>query len=278
MDDWISVKDRLPEDARAVLVCDAEEGRSCKGQWFTAGCAEWSWNDERVKNITHWLPIPDLPKAEPRLPFHYGYSETFERWRVYHRATGCVCGFSSESEAQKVCDRLNKIQRTEPEDQLPEPSEPESGPSLPFCVIQRDALMPSSIVGLWGLYHIEKGWICDVCDGKEAERIRDRLNKLWQLEREDRLSESKIPRCPQCDVALSLIVVNKPTTSHTYWECPRCGKEEHPIKEAVTWSQCKDCGWWLHDDGEPIRYCCYLGIMTEATEGCYGFRKKRSDQ
>jgi len=63
---WISVDDRLPEDARPVIVAGGCGHYSRKyKRWFS--------NMERNKfgeyleiqwNVTHWMPIPELPDGE----------------------------------------------------------------------------------------------------------------------------------------------------------------------------------------------------------------------
>ena len=64
--EWISVKDRLPEDDSDVLAYlrIGEESRICpanyaKGMWF-----DWIFNTPVTESITHWMPIPQPPKGE----------------------------------------------------------------------------------------------------------------------------------------------------------------------------------------------------------------------
>ena len=68
--EWISVKDRLPEDsndgyADAVLVTD---GFVQHMAYFVGG--EWRFAESgEIKEpmwyrITHWMPLPELPKGE----------------------------------------------------------------------------------------------------------------------------------------------------------------------------------------------------------------------
>lgn len=60
MNNWISVKDRLPEENIRVLVCINSEqsytkldtDRILKGKWV-----RWS-ND-----VTHWQPLPEPPEV-----------------------------------------------------------------------------------------------------------------------------------------------------------------------------------------------------------------------
>lgn len=63
--EWISVKDRLPEDMVDVLTCDAKG--NIHVMWhhhdfmhpFNVGR-----NDLRYYPVTHWMPLPQPPKGE----------------------------------------------------------------------------------------------------------------------------------------------------------------------------------------------------------------------
>lgn len=59
--EWISVKDRLPEYMRPVIVCrkggKVEQGHRDIGDW-------WKVYGTRTKNVTHWMPLPEPPKEE----------------------------------------------------------------------------------------------------------------------------------------------------------------------------------------------------------------------
>ena len=56
--DWISVKDKLPEMYVDVIVCRrgsaVESGRRINDGW-------WKVFGVRVKDVTHWQPLPDPP-------------------------------------------------------------------------------------------------------------------------------------------------------------------------------------------------------------------------
>lgn len=66
--EWTSVKDRLPEEGETVLVfgywhekfqplmCYLSPHR--KGEWFTSVAGQ------QVYTVTHWMPLPDMPKEE----------------------------------------------------------------------------------------------------------------------------------------------------------------------------------------------------------------------
>ena len=64
--EWISVKDRLPEDDSDVLAYsrNGEEGRIypanyAKGMWF-----DCIFTTPATDTTTHWMPLPEPPKGE----------------------------------------------------------------------------------------------------------------------------------------------------------------------------------------------------------------------
>lgn len=66
MNEWISVKDRLPECGVNVLVTD---GIHQMVTWceFVDGTFQWVDNfieyvNVRFKPVTHWMPLPEPPK------------------------------------------------------------------------------------------------------------------------------------------------------------------------------------------------------------------------
>lgn len=63
MPNWISVKDKLPEEFAPVIVCRrspklgivVEQGyKDVRDWWRVPGC--------RTRSVTHWMPFPDPPK------------------------------------------------------------------------------------------------------------------------------------------------------------------------------------------------------------------------
>lgn len=61
MSEWISVKDRLPEDNQRAIVYRPEMSESDVG----AVSVQFGWNCKRKKtDITHWMPLPEPPKED----------------------------------------------------------------------------------------------------------------------------------------------------------------------------------------------------------------------
>lgn len=66
--EWISVKDRLPERDRKVLVIDGHNGIHILAFWRKNG-NEWEWITEtygvsRKNDVKMWMPLPEPPKEE----------------------------------------------------------------------------------------------------------------------------------------------------------------------------------------------------------------------
>ena len=64
MNEWISVKDRLPERMTPVLVCRkkgeeriVEQGRRDVMDW-------WKVYGTRTKAVEYWMPLPEPPEPE----------------------------------------------------------------------------------------------------------------------------------------------------------------------------------------------------------------------
>lgn len=85
--EWISVKDRLPDEEQDVLLLIREiefygihlekrlvhhwinTGRYIDGEWATTYCFGHKYISEEVNNkcelaVTHWMPLPELPKED----------------------------------------------------------------------------------------------------------------------------------------------------------------------------------------------------------------------
>lgn len=65
---WISVEDRLPEDDRDYLFM-GNHIPLCLGRYYSNSLsgAIWSCDDgywTPAKEVTHWMPIPELEKGE----------------------------------------------------------------------------------------------------------------------------------------------------------------------------------------------------------------------
>ena len=120
MNEWISVKDRLPEYTKAVLAL-RKDGmlfigyRPDKSGWC-AGAIEFCDRVTSVWSVTHWQPLPEPP--EPKKPFR---TRNINGVSCIHLFEGDRCQevvgyFLDEPLARDVVDRLNEIweKRTEP--------------------------------------------------------------------------------------------------------------------------------------------------------------------
>lgn len=66
---WISVKNQLPEKLIDVLVLDGNckkiahlsDGRICPDLWKTDYIDKFG-ERETLNGVTHWMPLPDIPK------------------------------------------------------------------------------------------------------------------------------------------------------------------------------------------------------------------------
>ena len=62
--EWISVKDRLPEEGDIVL-CYMEFGEQRIAQWDESeNCWAGQLIDYHKEQVTHWMPLPQPPKGE----------------------------------------------------------------------------------------------------------------------------------------------------------------------------------------------------------------------
>jgi Protein of unknown function (DUF551) len=79
MSEWISVKDRLPEDGQDILYVVRDRGSEpyvMRGsRAYEAGTGYWwcdedgefdeSGNEPGFSTVTHWMPLPEPPKEQP---------------------------------------------------------------------------------------------------------------------------------------------------------------------------------------------------------------------
>ena len=63
---WISVKDRLPEPWKQVLIYSLHD--FCESAVYIGVPGKWrvTWNHEMLDadSVTHWMPLPEPPKGE----------------------------------------------------------------------------------------------------------------------------------------------------------------------------------------------------------------------
>lgn len=63
---WISVDERLPDSMDNVLICFEAGGffrrRMVVGYWWERA-GQWGPNIARRHTVTHWMPLPKLPKV-----------------------------------------------------------------------------------------------------------------------------------------------------------------------------------------------------------------------
>lgn len=63
--DWISVKERLPEEQTGVLIavkdCRSVIAQVWNGRWTDVG---ESGLDYEQDDVTHWMPLPEPPASE----------------------------------------------------------------------------------------------------------------------------------------------------------------------------------------------------------------------
>ena len=67
VDEWVSVKDRLPEESGYYLVF-ADIGRSevlsYSKKYKAFNAFDDSYSESNVIPVTHWMPLPNPPKGE----------------------------------------------------------------------------------------------------------------------------------------------------------------------------------------------------------------------
>lgn len=64
--EWISVKNRLPEPWKQVLIYSLHD--FCESAVYIGVPGKWrvTWNHEMLDadSVTHWMPLPEPPKGE----------------------------------------------------------------------------------------------------------------------------------------------------------------------------------------------------------------------
>ena len=67
MQEWISVKNKVPEDSGRYLVVTRNKHDGSTSIAITAyikcKIGEW-WSNDYVYIVTHWMPLPKMPKKE----------------------------------------------------------------------------------------------------------------------------------------------------------------------------------------------------------------------
>ena len=67
MSEWVSVKDRLPEDAQLVLFRLRQRAKTEKGIHL-AGCqtfeTEYCCDFYDYDDVSHWMPLPQPPESD----------------------------------------------------------------------------------------------------------------------------------------------------------------------------------------------------------------------
>ena len=72
VNEWISVKDRLPETNYRTMVIVCVDGNKSAARWFERTMIsgklverfKYPWDVITCENITHWMPLPQPPKGE----------------------------------------------------------------------------------------------------------------------------------------------------------------------------------------------------------------------
>lgn len=63
MNEWIDVKDKLPDTFVNVIVCrDGAKGERIVEQGYRDVSDWWKVYGTRTKHVTHWMPMPRPPK------------------------------------------------------------------------------------------------------------------------------------------------------------------------------------------------------------------------
>ena len=82
MNEWINVYDKLPDNEDDVLlVCETYGGFGKQHILLIGYLSNGLWNlyhgTDDVIRVTHWIPIPDLPKESDNAHYHPDKSVRF---------------------------------------------------------------------------------------------------------------------------------------------------------------------------------------------------------
>ena len=62
---WIPVTERLPDNGEIVLACGKRHATSGMFQGALRNNPKlWHWKGNTLKEVTHWMPLPEPPKGE----------------------------------------------------------------------------------------------------------------------------------------------------------------------------------------------------------------------
>jgi hypothetical protein len=105
--EWIPVTERLPERDVIVLICHTTDGRTEVSPAFNWGYdAVGNWGGfvgldeycEKYLGVTHWMPLPDPPGAEPDPLAQYA---------------GCLPSALADELRQGIAEYRQQVQRVE---------------------------------------------------------------------------------------------------------------------------------------------------------------------
>ena len=63
MPEWISVKDKLPDDDTIVLVYAPQSGEPARPGYHHGDEWRWETSDCIEYDVTHWMPMPEPPEV-----------------------------------------------------------------------------------------------------------------------------------------------------------------------------------------------------------------------
>ena len=63
---WIPVEERMPETDKLVLVVRSDGDMAVAGWNAALGWLHY-WSGFRVRNVTHWMPLPEPPNCGARM-------------------------------------------------------------------------------------------------------------------------------------------------------------------------------------------------------------------